>query len=87
MRRAQQEATQEQLRAVQEWCRKVAARLAAFNYEQRRLALAALCLQVRVYRADHEPHYVITATPGIEADTIEVRTVCGFVAATTCAGG
>jgi hypothetical protein len=50
------------MRDVVTWCRQIAARLDTLTYEQRRLALDALNVSAKVYRHDHEPRYVITAS-------------------------
>lgn len=51
-----------QLGSLTEWCRTVAARLGHLTYEEKRLALEALGVQATVYRKDHDPRYVITAS-------------------------
>ncbi len=60
-RQACRELARKRLWDVQEWCAKVAAGLGNMSYQQKRLALDALGVEVRVFRADHEPRYVITA--------------------------
>ena len=60
-RRANWELGQQRLTDLQAWCSKVGARLSELTYEQRRLALDALGVQVQVWKADHTPRYVITA--------------------------
>ncbi len=61
-RRAGWEAAMERLGDLQSWCETVAARLGELTYEQRRTALDALGIQARVWKADHEPRFVITAS-------------------------
>lgn len=56
------EAAQKRLTDLAEWCGTVAGNLDALNYEQRRLALTALGVKVKLYRADHDPRYEITAS-------------------------
>ena len=56
------QAAQKRLTDLAEWCRTVAENLDALNYEQRRLALTALGVKVKLYRADHDPRYEITAS-------------------------
>ncbi len=55
-------AAQSQLDNVENWCRQVAANLGDFTYEQKRQALTALDVRVKLYRADHTPRYEITAS-------------------------
>ena len=45
-----------------QWCRTVADHLGALIYEQKRLALDALGIQVQLWKADHTPRFQITAT-------------------------
>jgi hypothetical protein len=42
-------------------CQTIASQLSDFDYERKRLALDALGVQVKVFRHDHDPRYVITA--------------------------
>ncbi len=58
------------------WCRTVAANLGDLTYEQKRMALDVLGFGVRLFRADHEPRYVITANLKTEV-----------ASSTTCAAG
>ncbi|MDP9373493.1 MAG: recombinase family protein [Chloroflexota bacterium] len=62
-------AVQGQLDSVEDWCRQVAANLGDLTYEQKRQALTALEVRVRLYRADHDPRYEITAALPLEIST------------------
>lgn len=53
---------QGQLSDIQAWCRTVAANLAGLTYQDKRLALDALGVQVLVWRADHQPRWDIRAS-------------------------
>ena len=53
---------QNRLDELETWCRKVAANLGSFTYTQKRLALDALQVQVRVWGTDHEPRWEVTAS-------------------------
>jgi site-specific DNA recombinase len=66
-RRAGWEEGQRRLADLQRWCQRVSTRLGELTYEQKRLALEALGVEVRVWKADHEPRYVITAQLDLEA--------------------
>jgi hypothetical protein len=59
-RRANWEAAQQRLSDLEAWCHHVAGRLGELTYEQKRDALTALGVEVRVYPKDHNPRYVIT---------------------------
>lgn len=62
------------------WCRRVASNLSVLDYEQKRLALAALGVCVLVYPADHMPRYVIEMAIPLEES-------CTFSTSTSwCAG-
>ena len=61
-RQAGWQAAQERLESFEAWCGRVSATLESLTFEQRRLALDALGVQARVYRGDHDPRYVITAS-------------------------
>jgi site-specific DNA recombinase len=59
-----QRAWQEQqhnLDSLTEWCRTVTANLERFGFKQRRMVLDALGMSVKVFCANHEPRFVITA--------------------------
>ena len=60
-RRRAWEAAQAKLTELEAWCRHVAANLGTLTYEQKRLALDALGVRVRVWHPDHTPRYDITA--------------------------
>jgi site-specific DNA recombinase len=55
--------SRDQLLELETWCGSVAAKLAGFSYEQRRTALLALRIEVRVWRQGHEPRYEVIAQP------------------------
>lgn len=61
-RREAWEEAQTHLKDIQDWCTTVVGRLGELTYDQRRLALSALGVQVQVFRADHDPRYIITAS-------------------------
>ncbi len=56
------QASQEQLDALSTWCRTVATNLGMLSYEEKRLALVALGVKVRVWERGHQPRYEITVT-------------------------
>ncbi len=60
-RRAGWEAAQQRLDDLEEWCRSVAEELHALDYTNRRTALDALGVSVKVYHRRHEPRYEISA--------------------------
>ena len=62
MRRAAWEAAQTRLQDLEAWCHQVASRLGELTYQQKRMALRALDVQVRIYRQDHKPRYIIEAS-------------------------
>ncbi len=66
VRRASWEASQRQLVAVQDWCHSLAAKLGRLTYQEKRIALDALNVQVRIFVKDHSPRYVITASIPLE---------------------
>jgi site-specific DNA recombinase len=71
-RRAGWEAAQGRLAELEAWCEAVAAKLGTLTYAQRRLALEALGVEARVWRADVHPRYQITASiplPPIASET------------------
>jgi site-specific DNA recombinase len=70
------ESAQGRLGELEAWCKTVAANLVEFGYEQKRLALEALGVSAKVWRAGHEPRYEITADIQFEAPIVdESRTV------------
>jgi site-specific DNA recombinase len=46
---------------VQKWCDRVAENLEALSYKEKRMILDVLGVKVCLFRADHDPRYVITA--------------------------
>ncbi len=71
-RREEWETTQADLNSLEQWCRTVAANLDELTYQQKRMALDTLGFEVRLYRADHDPRYVITAS--IEPEVVSITT-------------
>ncbi len=67
-RRASWAAAQRRLVAVQEWCGAIAARLGGLGYHDKRVALDALDVRVRIFIKEHTPRYIITASIPLEAD-------------------
>ena len=53
-------AAQARLDGAQDYCRRVAASLGSLTFADRRLALEALGVTVRLFRADAEPRWVVT---------------------------
>ncbi len=73
-RREAWQAAEEQLGSLTEWCRMVAAKLGQLTYEEKRLALEALGVQVVVYRADHDPRWEITASIPLDSAILSTTT-------------
>jgi site-specific DNA recombinase len=46
---------------VEKWCERVATNVDRLSYKEKRVILDVLGLKVQLFRADHEPRYVITA--------------------------
>ena len=70
---------QAQLQDLERWCRQVATRLDTFTYEQKRMALRALGIQVRVYRSEHSPRFEVEAhiplvREGLRGELVEENT-------------
>ena len=63
---------QERLGAVQQWCSTVAANIRTLTYAEKRIALDALGVEVRVWRADHEPRYEIRASIPLDAPSTAI---------------
>ena len=63
------DAGMKRLNDLQSWCKSVSVRRGEFTYEQRRTALDALGVQVRVWRTDHEPRYAVTASIPLDTPT------------------
>ena len=59
-RREQWRLAEGRLTDLTAWCRNVAANLSEMTYDQKRFALAALGVQARVWKRDHDPRYMIT---------------------------
>lgn len=61
-----------QLGSVTLWCRTIATRLGQLTYQEKRLALDALGVQVTLYHTDHEPRYVITASIPLDSEIVSI---------------
>jgi site-specific DNA recombinase len=61
-RKANQEAAQSRLHELEAWCAKVAERLGSFSYQEKRAALDALGVTVKVWRTDHTPRWEAEAS-------------------------
>lgn len=61
-RRAAWEQATARLADLEGWCRDVAAKVGTLDYAQRRLALDALGVSVKLYRRGHTPRFEITAS-------------------------
>jgi site-specific DNA recombinase len=48
---------------IMHWCERVAKNLPTLTYQEKRVVMEALGLQVHVFRADHEPRWEITMAP------------------------
>jgi site-specific DNA recombinase len=57
------------------WCSRVASNLATLTYEQKRLVLEALGVQVRVWRSDHEPRWQLDMSLPVESGAPEILMV------------
>lgn len=66
-RRVGWEEGQRRLADLQQWCKRVSTRLITLTYEQKRLALEALGVGIKVWKADHDPRYIITAHLDLDA--------------------
>ncbi|MDP9375378.1 MAG: recombinase family protein, partial [Chloroflexota bacterium] len=79
-RRADWQAAQDRLRALEDWCRVVAANVDDLTYAERREMLAALGVQVRVWPSGHAPRYEIRAVipfaAGEQGDIVGSGTRC-----------
>jgi site-specific DNA recombinase len=51
---------------IQRWCGHVAARLGSLTFQERRLALEALGVEVRVWQRDHDPRWEVRANLPLE---------------------
>ena len=74
---AEQAAARERLLELSEACQLVSANLQRFSYEQRRLALEAFDIQVKVWKSDHGPRWTIEPGPGFR-EWIVSRTARGI---------
>ncbi len=68
-RRAAWEAAGQRLADIERWCRDVAVRLGELTYDQKRLALDALGVAVKLYEDGHSPRYEITASIPFDGST------------------
>ena len=64
---------------VVSWCRQVSEKLDVLDYEQKRLALAALGVRAIVYPADHEPRYEIEMSIPLEESCTFSTNTSSFV--------
>jgi hypothetical protein len=62
--------TQHQVRDLMAWCETVGRRLDVFTYGQKRLALDAFAVEVRLWRSDHVPPYEVTAGPELDCPIV-----------------
>jgi site-specific DNA recombinase len=76
-RREGWQATQAQLRGIEDWCRHVASQLGTLTYAEKRTAVEALGLTAKVYRVDHAPRYVVEMDLQPVEAHIAKRTGCG----------
>ena len=53
---------QERIADVRAWCNRVAKNIDRLTFAEKRDALVALDVRVKLWRADHEPRYEITAS-------------------------
>lgn len=56
-------AHRKRIEGLMKWCSRVAENLPKLTYDEKRLALEALGVTVKVYRADHEPRWEMTMLP------------------------
>ena len=74
-------AAQGRLDELTAWCDTVAANLDLLSYDDRRLALRALGVRVRLWERDHEPRYEITANISLDQlsgpTVVDSYTRCG----------
>jgi hypothetical protein len=63
---------QHNLESLTDWCRTVSANLERFSFKERRMVLDALGMAAKVFRADHEPRFVIAAE--INLQTVSTTT-------------
>lgn len=67
-------AAQARLDRLEEWCKSVATNSQTLRYDEKRDILLALGVEVKIYRKDHEPRYVINASiPDEEATVLPQR--------------
>jgi site-specific DNA recombinase len=85
-RHTEWEASQVQLMALEEWCQRVAENLDEFSYDQKRMTLDALGVQVRLFHTDHDPRYEITAAVPLEPDIVSTASSACAASASTSAG-
>lgn len=65
-----------QLSSLDTWCKTVSTNLDTFDFKQRRMVLDALGFSAKLYRNDHEPRYVISAS--IDEQLVSPTTSAAF---------
>jgi site-specific DNA recombinase len=65
------EHAQERLGSIQAWCQSIAANIDTLSYDEKRLALSALGVKVRVWRPQHDPRYKIDAVIPLDAPIVD----------------
>jgi site-specific DNA recombinase len=70
-RQAAHRNTRQRIRDLEHWCETAGRRLDGFTYDQKRLALDAFAIEVRLWRADHSPRFEITASPDLVGPIVD----------------
>lgn len=70
------QAAQERMGDITQWCRTVAGNLGTLSYQEKRLALDALGVQVQLWRVDHTPRYEIRASIPLDGIPAAEGIVC-----------
>jgi site-specific DNA recombinase len=81
MEHSESRADQERLGDLAAWCERVAGNLDSLAYEERRMILGALGVEVKLFRSDHDPRWEVTMTPSPEppsSSPIVFRTASGL---------
>ena len=68
---------QQRLEDLAIWCRTVAANLGNLTYEEKRLALTALQIKVKLYPEGHDPRFEITAAIPLNRSLVQTTPPCG----------
>ncbi|CAA9293540.1 MAG: site-specific recombinases [uncultured Chloroflexi bacterium] len=69
-RRGQWATALERLGDIEAWCRTVATNLATLTYAEKRLALDALGVAVKLWRSDHTPRYEVRASIPLDVPVV-----------------